>query len=273
MDEIATELALANRFDHITREAAAEQGLELDFERLALQLLRALFGLATEVLDLALHAGDLRLLLGDLGLEAILRLELRFVADCGELLLNLFLYAQLNLAPGVVELALLAQHGGLRLLGLGELFVVGSEHLAQVGQLLVPPAKLVGQRRPGLPCLGLDDCGALSLQSGRHLVVDRLPGLSQLLLGLSELGVAAGKVGLPGSQLRLELLARLGNQRCCERFRQLKFGAALGADDLGVCHGLGPGGIAWNCIGPWDRFCHLGRRYPRQSHGRQRQAL
>ena len=50
-------------------------------ERFALQLLRALVGPATQFLDLALHAGDLGLLFGDLGLQRFLCLEPGLVAN------------------------------------------------------------------------------------------------------------------------------------------------------------------------------------------------
>src|SRR6185369_1009030 len=53
---VAAELALRHRLDQVAVKAIPEQGFELYFERLTLQLLRTLIGLATEVFDLPLHA-------------------------------------------------------------------------------------------------------------------------------------------------------------------------------------------------------------------------
>jgi hypothetical protein len=81
-----------------------------------LQLLRALLGLAPQVFDLALHRRDLFFFLPDPQRQGGFGLLLGLVAHGAELGLHLFLDRQVDLALGVVELALLFDQVGLGLL-------------------------------------------------------------------------------------------------------------------------------------------------------------
>lgn len=166
-------------------------------------------GLAPEFLDLTLHASELSLLFGDLGLEDILRLKPCPLTDGAEILLHLLLDRQLDLALCVVELTLLSQHIGLGLLGFGELRIVRGERLLQIRKLLVALTKIVSERKTRLPCLGLCDGSALGPQLGRDLFVDGFARLDQPVLRLLEAGLTTTKIGLLGRELRLEVLAAL----------------------------------------------------------------
>ena len=86
--------------------------------------------------------------------------------------LHLFLYGELDLALGVFELTLLAQHIGLGLLGFGELRVVRGQHLLQFRKLPVPLTEIIRQRETRLLCLGVGDGGAFGPQLRRDLFVD-----------------------------------------------------------------------------------------------------
>jgi uncharacterized protein len=85
-----------------------------------LQLLRALLGLAFEVLDLPLHRGYLLFLLPNPQVESCPGLLLCLVANGRQLSLHPVLDGQIDLAFGVVEVALLADKVGLSPLGVGQ---------------------------------------------------------------------------------------------------------------------------------------------------------
>ena len=182
-----------------------------------------------------------------------------------KVLLHLFLYGQLDLALGVFELTLLAQHIGLGLLGFGELRVVRGEHLLQVRKLPVALAQIIGQRQTGLLRLGVGDGRAFGAQLVGHLVVDALAGLGEVILRLPELGFATAKIRFLGRKLCLELLAGRGDDRGRKRFGQLDLGAAFRADDLWVAHVIGPVVMGRDCIRLCSVARHGERRYPRQS--------
>jgi hypothetical protein len=143
------------RLDQVAREAAAELGFEFDLERFALQLLRALFGLAAQLLDLALHAGDLGFLFGDFGFERVFGLDPGLVVNGGEVLLHPLLHRELDLPFGIIDFALLAHDLGL--LGLGELRIFGDKDLLEIRKLPVALAKLFGQRKARLPGFRFND--------------------------------------------------------------------------------------------------------------------
>jgi hypothetical protein len=88
---------------------------------LALQLLRTLLGLAPQIFDLPLHRGDLFLLLADPEGQGGFSLLFCLVANGTQFRLHLLLDGQVDLALGVVELALLLDQVGLGLLGFGQL--------------------------------------------------------------------------------------------------------------------------------------------------------
>jgi hypothetical protein len=144
---------------------------------------------------------------------------------------------------------LLAQHTGLGGLGLGQLGIVGGQVLPQLGELPVALFKIVGERHTGLLRFSFDDGGTLRLQFGRNLVVDRLAGLGEIVLGLFESRFALAEVGFLCRELLLELPAGLGNERCGEGFRQLDFGMAVRADDLWLGHCVGPVRMGVECSG------------------------
>ena len=106
----------------------------------------------------------------------------------------------------------------------------------QFGELAVAIAHLI---RDGLACLrrlGLGDRGALRLQLGGDLLVDRGLGLRDLLLRRFELRLAAAKIGLLGGKLLLELPAGLRDQGRGELLGELDLGPAGGADDRWIGH-------------------------------------
>jgi hypothetical protein len=230
--------ALGHRLDQVTREAAAEQGFEFDFERFALQLLRALVSPSTPAWPCRERSQ---------GSPAP------------------FLYGQLDFAFGVFEFTLLAQHIGLGLLGLGKLRIVRGEHLLQIRKLAVALAEIVRERKTRLFCLRFGDGGALGPQLGRDLFIDGFARLGEVVLRLPELGLTTAEIGFLGCKLRFEPPAGLGDQGRCKRFGQLDLGAAFRADDLRVVHGFGPVVIARDCIGISGADRAVPRCYPRQS--------
>ena len=114
--------------------------------------------------------------------------------------LHLLLDGELDLALGVFELALLAQHIGLGLLGFGELRVVRGQHLLQFRKLPVPLAEIIRQRQTGLLCLGFGDGGAFGPQLSRDLFVEALARLGEVVLRLLEAGPHDGRNRLPWPQ-------------------------------------------------------------------------
>ena len=240
MQHVSAERALRNRLDQVAREAAAQNPLEFDLEYFALQLLAGLFGLAAQIVDLPLHARDLHFLFRDLGPESFLGVEPCLVADGDERILHLLLDREVDFAPRIVELALLAKHIRLGLLRRCELLAVGGENLLHLCQPLVAFSEFVGQRQTGPLGLRFGDLGTLGLQLRRHALVDGFPGLRKLLLGLSELRFALAKLLLLRRKLALEAPLGLRDQRGGEGFGQLDRGAAIRADDLWVGHWRGP---------------------------------
>ena len=191
---------------------------------------------------------SLGLLFGDLGLERVFRLEPGLVADGGEILLHLLLDREFDLALGVFELTLFAQHIGLGLLGFGELRVVRGKHLLQIGKLPVPLAKIIRQRQDGPSLPRLRRWRRVRRAAWPRPARRGFAGLGEIVLRLPELGFATAEIGLLGRELRLELLARGGDQRGRKGFGQLDLGAAVRADDLGVAHAIGPLMVKCECI-------------------------
>jgi hypothetical protein len=135
-------------------------------------VLRALFGLAPQVFDLALHRGDLFLLLPHPEGQGGFGLLLGLVADRPQFGLNLFLDGQVHLALGVVELALLLDQVGLGLVGFRQLGVALLQNVAELGYLF----DLVDGDEPlGLLGLGRGDAIALFIDLGGNLSVDGTP--------------------------------------------------------------------------------------------------
>jgi hypothetical protein len=81
LDQVAAEFALGHGFEDVTRKFLPQQGFEGELLDLALQLLRALFGLAPQIFDLALHRGDLFFLLADPQGQGGFGLVFRLVAN------------------------------------------------------------------------------------------------------------------------------------------------------------------------------------------------
>ena len=118
------------------REARAQEGFELQFLHLALQLLRTLLGLALQLLDLLLHGEDRLLLLLYLQPQCLLGIGLGPRLDFGLLFPHALFNGKVQLAPGFVQLPLLAHRLGLRLLGLLKLGFALVDSFRQLFQLL-----------------------------------------------------------------------------------------------------------------------------------------
>jgi hypothetical protein len=104
-------------------------------------------------------------------------------------ILHLLLDRQVEFAFGVVQLALLAEHVGLRSLRLRKLLVVGGKQLRQVGELLVALFEIGGKESACPLRFGLDDSSAFGPQPCRYLIVDGVAGLLQLVLLSFELSL------------------------------------------------------------------------------------
>jgi hypothetical protein len=123
VQDVSTELALGHRFDDVRREPAGDEGLQFELQNLALQLLGTLLGLAPELLDLALHAGDLFFFLGNLHPEAIFGFGLGLNANGVQPFLNSLFNRQRHFALFIIKRSLLLQEFRLLLLGLGKLLI------------------------------------------------------------------------------------------------------------------------------------------------------
>ena len=122
-----------------------------------MQLLRALLGLPLQILDLALHRGDLFFFFAYSQAERRLGLLLGLVPDVGQLGLHSVLHGQVQLAFRVVEFALLANQVGLRLLCFGQLAVPLPEYFVQVGDFLCPRIQIGFDKALGFQGLGNGD--------------------------------------------------------------------------------------------------------------------
>ena len=184
-------------------------------------------GFAAQILDLALHAGDLGLLFGDLRLERVFGFELGLVAHRNQVLLHLLLDREFDLALGDVEFTLLAEHLGLGLLSFGKLGVVRGEQVLQLGKLPIPTAEIVGRAKRAL----FASASAMAVRSTAILAAICSSTASRIFASSAcvclKLCFAATEVGLLGRKLRLELLARGGDQRRRKGFRQLDLSSAL----------------------------------------------
>ncbi|MGB3506035.1 MAG: hypothetical protein WBA37_11710 [Xanthobacteraceae bacterium] len=126
--------------------------------------------------------GDPKVAFGDLGLEAGLSVALGLMVHRGEGLVHPLLHRELEFAPGVVELARLAQHRGLGLLRFRQLGGVGVDMLLQLSELTVALVKIIGQRPGGSLRLSLGNRRACACKLFGGRVVDRLARLRQRLI-------------------------------------------------------------------------------------------
>jgi hypothetical protein len=88
VDDIAAVLAFGHRLDDVRGEPRLEQRLDLQLQHLALQLLRALLGLAPGLVELLLHRRDGLVPLHNLELQPLLGLLARLRAGGFQALLN-----------------------------------------------------------------------------------------------------------------------------------------------------------------------------------------
>ena len=117
MEDVSAELSFGHRLDKICGELRREKCLEFHFLHFTLGLLRALLGFLFQNFDLPLHAGDSFFALRNLQLQFFFRIVLCFQTNGAERLLNASLNGQVEFPSGVVELSLLANQFGLRVLG------------------------------------------------------------------------------------------------------------------------------------------------------------
>ena len=100
--------------------------------------------------------------------------------------MHTFLDGQFQLAPGVIQLALLLEQFGLSLLCLGQLFFARLQDFLQLDQFAAFAFKLRGAGKPGLPGLFGDHPGALGCELLRdligHLLIERALRVRDLLL-------------------------------------------------------------------------------------------
>ena len=120
LQDVSAELSLRHRLDHIDGKLRSKERFEFHLLDFALQLLRALLGLLFQGFDLALHCGDCLFALGNFQPQLVLGFALGFVTNTAERFLNAGFDSQVELTPGIVEIALFADQLCLRLLGFGE---------------------------------------------------------------------------------------------------------------------------------------------------------
>ena len=125
---VATMLALGDGLDDIEREFGAQQVFKLQLLYFALQLLRALFGLAFKFLDLLLHRGDGLFLFLYLEVQLVFRFFFGFLPGGGKTLLYAFLNRQFQFAFGVIQFALLLDEFRLCVLRFGQFFFTAFQH-------------------------------------------------------------------------------------------------------------------------------------------------
>ena len=235
--QVAAEFALWHRIEGVARKFLAQQPFERELLNFALQLLRALFGLALQIFDLPLHRCDLLFLFSDLETQRIFGFLFGLLANCGQLGLHLLLDGQVDLAHGIVEFALLSDQIGLRLLRLGELGVTLLQHVVEFGDLPGPVFQIGGEQPLGFLGLGRCDSPALFINLGGHLRVDVLPGHGNFVALLPDGRFPCSNFGLLAGDLGLISLAGVGDQRSRERLRQLYLGAAGRAGQCWFGHG------------------------------------
>jgi hypothetical protein len=237
LDEVAAELALGHRIEGVARKFLPQQRFEGELLDLALQLLRTLLGLASQILDLSLHGGDLLFLLADPQGQGGFGLLLGLIADGTKLRLHLLLDRQLHLALGVVELALLSDQVGLGLLGFGQLGVALPQHLVELGDLFDLGVDVDGDQALRLLGFGRRDTTAFFIDLGGHLRIDGVPGRGDLRLLVANDRFPTGYLGFFSGELVLVPPAGVFNQRRRQRFRQLDLRSAIWARQCWFGHG------------------------------------
>jgi len=135
LDDIAAELSLRHRFDAVEWKFRAQQGLQFQFLNFALKLLRAPIRLVLQFLDGPLHRQNGLILLEHLLFQRVLRVAQRFAADFGKSLLDTPFDVEFQFAFRIVQLTLLLDEPGLRVLRLSQLLLACLEDLLQFGQL------------------------------------------------------------------------------------------------------------------------------------------
>jgi hypothetical protein len=132
---------------------------------------RALLGLAPQFFDLPLHRRDLFFLLTDKQDQGCFGLLFRLIADGSEFGLDLFLDRQVQLALGVVELALLLDQVGLSLLGFGQLGVALLQHSVEFSDLFDLGINIDGDQ--ALRLLGIVEAGGRALGVVRLAITEK----------------------------------------------------------------------------------------------------
>jgi hypothetical protein len=215
--------------DQVTSKPLTQQSFEGEFLNLALQLLRALFGLPFEVLNLPLHRGDLFFFFPDPQTESRLGLLLGLVANRGQPGLHAVLNGQVEFAPGVFEVPLLADQVSLRLLGFGQLGVPLPEYCVKFGNFLCPRIQIGLDKALGLQGLSNCDLAAFLVEPCGDFGFDSLPGRGQLLLLVTDGRFACRDLCLFLSKLGLVPFPAIGDQRRRQRLGQLDLGPATWA--------------------------------------------
>ena len=131
---------------------AVSSAFELQFLNFSLKLLRALFGAPFQFFDLPLHGGDGLVFLHDFELQFFFGFFFGFVPLGCRIGLHALFDGQVHFALGVVQLALLADHFGLSLLGFGEFCIALFQDFLQIVDFFNFLIEIIAEREFGFLC-------------------------------------------------------------------------------------------------------------------------
>ena len=123
LQHVAAELAFRHGLNRVARKFRGKQRFQLQFLNFSLKLLRALLGAPFQVFDLSLHRGNGLIFLHHFEFQFFFGFFFGLVAFRAEIGLHSLFDRQVQLALGIVQLALFTDQLGLGFLGLAEFFI------------------------------------------------------------------------------------------------------------------------------------------------------
>src|SRR5260370_38511779 len=229
LNDVGAQFDLGNGFDGGHRKLAAQDLLEFQLKNLALGLLRDLLGLAAELFDGTRHRLNGLVLLGDLQARGFIRFLLGFGADVVNRGLDTLFNRKIHFALFISQCALLAYQLGLSLLRLSQLGIVGFQVLAQLGGLSLLGLQMARNRFTGFLGLGRHQLAALGRQPLPDLLFLLFTPLAARVLLLAQGLGPSSYLGVLGGQLLVKALSRFLEEGSGQRFREFDFVVAVPA--------------------------------------------
>ena len=195
-----------------------------------------MLGAALQILDLFAHAVHLLFFFSHAQLQTVFGIELCLVTNCDEGRLHFFLDRQIEFAARIVQVPLLAEQIGLRLLRFLKFDVAVFQNVLKLADLLRLAIEIARRAKLGLLRFLGGDGFAFGLQTCPDLLFDRRLLTFYFRLAIAKRGLARpDRLFFVGNDFLIPLACRR-DQRTGERFVELDLGAAVRAGNGRIAH-------------------------------------